>query len=322
MNIARLIGYYVSIAAAALLVGCSGSAMPNVSATPTQQSLAKIPQRTPASWMSPLAKAQKLLYVSSPKDGTVYVFTYPGGKPAGLLTGFVDPLGLCSDKSGNVWVSNADYSNGYGTMIEYAHGGSQPIATLTDDGSSPQACSVDSRTGNLAVADLAAGSSENIAIWAGAQGSPTYYSTVGVVEDPATIAYDGMGNVYFGAWRDHRGWLASGSASIERFTINPERDGWFAWDGKYLAIGESTVLRYQVSGPNGKKTGAAINLDDVKVRGQFWIQGNKLAIAAPGAGSQGNQGHVYIYNYPQGGNPIGTISGLDQPYGITVSVSQ
>jgi hypothetical protein len=272
--------------------------------------------------MSPLAKHKDLLYVSSPADNSISVFTYPGGKPVGTLTGFVDPLGLCSDKSGDVWVSNADYYNGYGTMIEYAHGGSEPIATLEDYGSSPQACSVDPSTGNLAVADLAAGSAENVAIWAGAQGSPTYYSTVGVVEDPATITYDASGDVYFAAWRDHRGWLAKGSSSVSRFTTNPERDGWFAWDGKYLAVGESVVWRYEVSGSKGKKTGPGIDLNGVNARGQFWMQGSKLSIATPGAGSQGGQGHVYIYDYPQGGNPTKTISGLDQPYGVTVSVSR
>ena len=305
--------------AVVLLTGCGGTQFPSATVGGAQSSALRGIDRHGSSWMSPLAKHKTLIYVSSPTDSSVYVFTYPAGKPAGMLTGFVDPLGLCSDKSGNVWVSNGDYYNGYGTMIEYAHGGTQPIATLDDYGSSPQACSVDPSTGNLAVADLAAGSAENIAIWAGAQGSPTYYSTVGIVEDPATITYDGTGDVYFAAWRDHRGWLAKGSSSVERFTINPRRDGWFAWDGKYLAIGESVVLRYQLSGAKGKKTGSPTNLSDVKVRGQFWIQGTKLAIATPGEGSQGGQGHVYIYDYPQGGNPISTIAGLDQPYGVTVS---
>jgi hypothetical protein len=301
--------------AAALLSGCSRS-----------QSSIGLPGLVPQgrthvthpasgqSWMLPEAKARNLLYVSSPDANEVSVFTYPGGKPVGTLAGFDEPLGLCSDANGNVWVTNADINNGYGYLVEYAHGGTKPIAMLQDPNNAPQACSVDATTGNLAVANISVGTSQNIAIYSGAQGNPTFYSTVGFVQDPQTITYDGSGNLYFAAWRKNRAWLPKGGSSVERFSLNPLSDGWFAWDGKYLAVGEAIVTRYKLTGSKGTKDGPKVSLNDVQVRGQFWIHGSRIVIATQ------SQGNIYVYSYPRGGDPTNTISGLDDPYGVTVSV--
>lgn len=302
------------MAAAALLSGCGGSGSP-------MDSSGMMPQgRThgtrPAleqSWMLP-AKTEALLYVSSPDANDVYVFTYPGGKSVGTLSGFDEPEGLCSDTKGNVWIANADIENGYGYLTEFAHGGTKPIATLQDPQNAPQACSVDPTTGNLAVANISVGTTQNIAVYAGARGNPTFYSTVGFVQDPQTIAYDSSGNLYFAAWRKSRAWLPKGSSSVGRLKLNPLSDGWFAWDGTDLAVGESVLTRYQISGSKGTKIGPKVMLSDVHVRGQFWIQDSGLVIATQ------SQGNVYVFNYPQGGNPTNTISGLDDPYGVTVSV--
>ena len=65
------------------------------------------------------------------------------------MTGFNDASGACSDANGNVWITNA-FQDSYagGTLVEYAHGGTAPIATLEDQGYFvPVACSVDPRTG-------------------------------------------------------------------------------------------------------------------------------------------------------------------------------
>ena len=290
--------------AAVLLSGCAQSESPIV--TPAARDRSGLRE----------AKTKNLLYVSSPNTGEVYVFTYPGGKAMGTLSGFDQPMGLCSDTHGNVWVTNADINNGYGYLVEYAHGGSKPIATLQDPNNAPQACSVDATTGNLAVANIPVGTTQNIAIYRGAQGNPTFYSTVGYVQDPQTIAYDGSGNLYFAAWRKNRAWLPEGSSSVQRFNLNPRSDGWFAWDGAYLAVGEAIVTRYQVAGSKGSRVGLKVTLNDIHVRGQFWIQGSRIAIATQ------SQGNVYVYDYPQGGNPTETISGLDDPYGVTVSLAK
>ena len=151
-----------------LLAGC-GAAQPQIAttgATPQSRAIATHAGRG-GSWMLPKAKKDDLLYVSSPGQGIVYVFRYPGGQPDGMLTYSPYPYGLCSDKHGNVFVVSWSSESGPGSILEYAHGASQPIATLKDGDNTPAQCSVDSNTGNLAAGNL----NFNIAVWANAQGS-------------------------------------------------------------------------------------------------------------------------------------------------------
>jgi len=62
----------------------------------------------------------------------------------------------------------------------YAHGGASPIATLSDSGYDPYACSFDPSTGNLAVANystyLGGSSPGNVAVYPSARGDPTDYT--------------------------------------------------------------------------------------------------------------------------------------------------
>ncbi len=79
--------------------------------------------------MLPEARGESLAYVSdSGTTGLVYVFSYPTGKRVGTLTGFYFPTGECVDKHGDVWVLNMSPE----VIVEYAHGGTSPIATLDD----------------------------------------------------------------------------------------------------------------------------------------------------------------------------------------------
>ncbi len=67
--------------------------------------------------------------MSDEDAGTVLIYTYPGLKPAGSLSGFSTPAGMCVDpKSGNVWITDTLRSD----VVEFAHGGTTPIQTLTD----------------------------------------------------------------------------------------------------------------------------------------------------------------------------------------------
>jgi hypothetical protein len=123
------------------LLAATGCASP-----PT--SMAQSPDGASRSWIRPDAKtASSLLYVSNVSNVTVY--QYSNGQNVtlvGTLTGFTSPQGLCTDRAGDVWVS--DY--GSRTMYEFAHGGTTPIATITVNGGFPFACAVD-HTGRLAV---------------------------------------------------------------------------------------------------------------------------------------------------------------------------
>jgi hypothetical protein len=76
------------------------------------------------------------------------VFAYPGkGKLLGEATGFEAPSGPCSDKKGDVYVTDFNA----GTITEFAYGSTTPMRTLSDTTGSPDGCSVNPKTGDLAV---------------------------------------------------------------------------------------------------------------------------------------------------------------------------
>jgi|HubBroStandDraft_5_1064220.scaffolds.fasta_scaffold15192_2 hypothetical protein len=89
-----------------LLAGCNGQ-----SGTPGAMPQGIIPSGHVAhvgSWMKPRVSSSDLLYVASHNSGDIYVFTYPRGTLVGTLTGLNITGGLCSDKSGNVWINNRE----------------------------------------------------------------------------------------------------------------------------------------------------------------------------------------------------------------------
>src|SRR5262249_51229548 len=122
-----------------------------------------------ASWMLPEAAHDDLLYTSDWRAGNVYVYSYPQGKLVGTLTGFDEPEGMCTDAAGDIWVTT--YARE--ALIEYAHGGISPIATLDEgDYAEPNSCAIDPRTGDLATSNRFP---EAIAVFKGASGSPAFY---------------------------------------------------------------------------------------------------------------------------------------------------
>src|ERR1700722_2239249 len=140
--------------AAAVVAGCANQqtvGTPPVG-TPSVASLnaASAARGEHGSWMKPSAKGKSLVYVSSVLSNDVYVYSYSTQQLVGTLTGFTTPYGLCSDKKGNVWIVN----DGASQLVEYAHGGTSPLATLSDSGEYPEGCAVDPQTGNLAVTNF------------------------------------------------------------------------------------------------------------------------------------------------------------------------
>ena len=105
------------------------------------------------SWMLPEARREDLVYAGSRYADSVYVFNYANGNLVGTLTGIHRPQDLCSDKNGNVWVTE-DTNGSYeaGQIEKYAHGYRHPLITLKD-ARAPVDCSVDPKTGDLAVAN-------------------------------------------------------------------------------------------------------------------------------------------------------------------------
>src|SRR5579863_1093420 len=167
---------------AAALVGCAATAGSGpLSKAPAFGSALAVPPAIEAlshaavrtdqrkSWMLPSAKKIKeLLYVGSYTDNDVYVYDYQTQALVGTLTGFNEPLAMCVDAKGDVWVSN------YGTtsIVEYSQGSTSPIQTLSTAGY-PFGCSIDPIRGDLAVTSATYPYGYGaVQIWSKAKGSP------------------------------------------------------------------------------------------------------------------------------------------------------
>jgi hypothetical protein len=291
------------------------------------------------SWMLSEAKRDDLLYVSSftPEEGkNISVYSYPGGRLVGELDPEYAP-GLCSDAAGNVFVVETNLAE----IVEYAHGGTQPIATLSDEYNSPSGCAVDPTTGNLAVAG---GNfpgyyvTANVAIFPHATGSPTVYYDY----DDLTFSwctYDDKGNLFVNGRNFDKGAsnlaeLPVGGSTFSQVSVqnaNVHGNGSIQWDDQYLAIakvypgdnkkGPATIYQLQISGQNGKAVNT-IELQGSHVSDrngwstqQFWIQDHRI-ISPESANDR-----VGLWDYPGGGYAIRSkVQAPYTPLGLAVSL--
>jgi hypothetical protein len=316
--------YALAGAVVAISAGCGGGVR-SQPATPALSPDRATKDRA-RSWMAPDAKSYYLLYISDEGTNDVYVYSYPGGKLEGTLTGFDEPYGMCVSKAGDVFITNTEQSE----ILEYKHGGTNPIATLSDTGYYPVGCSVDPTTGNLAVTNFEALGSHpgNVAIYAGAQGTPTTYSDTNIPLYEF-CGYDNKGNLFIDGYNSTGGFafaeLPAGSGSFTNISISTPiyQPGGVQWDGKYVAVGDqyygkepaSAIYQVSVSGSSGTVVGTTLlkqGIDEVQVV-QFWKHGPKVV----GGNALGQD--VDVWHYPAGGKAKKLITGLKIPYGATVS---
>lgn len=260
------------------------------------------------SWMDPAAKKNKLLYISDFGAADVAVFTYPYLRLAGVLTGFDELRGECTDPSGYVWITD----QAKGQVFEYAHGGSAPVNVLSAP--DPIGCAASPTNGDLAVSY---GSAGQVEIYHNAAGSGT------TVSDPnfagtLFLGYDKTGNLFVDGYDSsgnfHYAELPAGGSSFTDITLSqtPAGPGNVQWDGKYMAVGDSGATIYQTQ---GSTVVSSTTLGNRCVE-QFFILPSKRKVIAPDA-CDGNAG---IFDYPAGGSPLQTISGgLLIPYGAVLS---
>lgn len=290
---------------AAFLGGCSGgSSLPSArDAAPAQRAGAR----------------GALLYVSDTDSGDVYVFSYPKGKLVQTLSGFTDPAGECVDASANVFIANTGGSD----IVEYAHGGTAPVATLPDSGYFPVGCAIDPVTGDLAVTNFPGSSSAqgNVVIYKHAKGKPKAAYADPSIPQMLLCAFDGSGNLFVDGLTASSAsafaLLAHGGKKLAPLTLNQNvvSAGGVAWDGKYLAIGDqsgNTIYQFTVKGNRGTMAGST-QLGDAVTVFQFWLDGGR--VIGPDAGA----GNVKIWKYPAGGSPLKTIGSVYVPLGAAVS---
>lgn len=325
MKISDFGRYVIGYGAAAVsLAGCGGSGSPNSGpgAMPQSQAMSKYAEHA-RSWMLPEAKSEDLLYISDQKKSYVYVYSYPHGKLVGTLTGFDVPVGLCADKAGDVFIPN-----GFGAdIVEYAHGGKSPIATLSDSGESPSGCGVDPKTGNLAVANYCSSSCKgpgSVAIYVDAEGSPTQYTDPDI-SNVYFCGYDTKGNLFLDGTQSSAfafAELRSGKGTFTKIKLKQtiQTPGNVQWDGAEVAVGDikgGVIYQFTIRGKSGTEVGSTPLTGSSYVT-QFWIQPPN--VIGPNIYSSG--GNVLFWKYPAGGSPTKTIAGLSLPAGATVSLAK
>ncbi len=287
--------------------------------------------------MLPAAKSSDLLYVSN--DDELLVFSYPKGKLLGEITVASGDFGsLCSDGAGDVFVTS-EGSSFQSYILEYAHGGTEPIATLNDPGR-PSGCAVDPATGNVAVTNVSADNPPyyhgDVVIFPNGHGPPAEYSDSSI---PFFLycSYDTAGNLIvagYDASSDGIAELPAGGQSLTDIAldqlIGPSSIQWVDAYQAFVVAGRSggpsgSVYIYQikVSGSIGTVSGPTI-LKNKQHRSsstyQFWTGDGR--IIGPGL-AHGNVAELLdFWPYPRGGRPAKSIKrpdGARYLSGVTVS---
>jgi hypothetical protein len=282
------------------------------------------------------------LYVASITDypsGNVYVYTYPQGHLAGTLTGSISPAGECVDSKGDVFiVALANKSSNSSIIYEYAHGGTQPIATLNDPARG-DGCAIDLASGNLAVANSfdsknPYGYYGDVAVYAGAQGNPTMYYSSGLVGF-GLCGYDAKENLYLRAASSQYGYQSqlirlSADGDFEQISLtvtlyNEGDSPSVQWDGKYMTVSSTAynkptyLYRLRIAGDSAIVVGTTtLRSKRNSLRtGQFWIQGKRVV----GSDYFKGLGGVDLWPYPTTGKPRTIVPNKEnfEPSGIAVS---
>ncbi len=333
MRIDHLARCTINMCAALIIFsGCGGARNATLPSAGADQANTKSRQPSRA-WMDPSASSQNLLYISSNDRGNVYAYTYPQGKLVGTLTGFISPFGECTDAAGDVFiVAYSAPSMTSSTIYEYAHGGSNPIAMLSDPNVA-FGCAVDQSTGNLAA------SGAGIAIFAHASGTPKlYHGSVPLYY----CSYDQRGNLFVSGVNSQYGNQAAlyrfpkGGHDLEQIRLNakiytPTFEGPpLQWTGKYLTVSSNpldkpiTVYRLRISGSNATVAGTTTLTPKRRIYefGMTWVQGKSVIGFDPYKRGYDN---ADFWPYPKGGLPkqairkVGDIK--QQLWGVTVSVA-
>jgi len=298
--------------AAAMLAGCGGSQPPIGASTEfAHQSSDKAS-----------GSFGDLIYAAGGCGGAC-ILAYPDGSLVGKanITGLVK--GDCSDETGNVFITNDTQ------ILEYAHGGTSPVATLALPGDDATGCAVDRTTGSLAV--TFSGSDANIAIFPDAQGTPTLLSSHIISQ---YCGYDGAGNLFVSGYYNQEPQLSELPYSSSNFlvlSISPTvgAEGQVQWDGKYVTFeGRSSrkikISRLAISGSNATVVGTTHFRGGLVTVYQSWIYGNRVLIPYSIRGQRTNK--IGLWVYPKGGKPVTKFGNFGQGKfatfsGVTISLA-
>jgi hypothetical protein len=314
MRILSLTRYALTILGLILLGACGSNAVqPPVGLLRQPTDAVAQPSQEGRSWMSPDAKNHDLLYATY-FGGEIYVFDYPNGKLEGALTGDISPQGECVDRQGNVWITDSSAWQ----LLEYAHGGTSPIAILSKDISEPYDCAVDPTTGDITVIN----STKLIAVFRHGRGAPTQYYVPG---SPLWATYDDKGNLFIDGLNVQHTFqlfeLAKGSNAVAEISLsNVVSPGDIKWDGKVLAIGD--LYQHLIDQVQVTESGAKIVGSTAGVPQYYFCFPNA---ESEKAGQQAGKiiatggGGIGEWSYPAGGSPLKYFEGAKYPSGLAIS---
>jgi hypothetical protein len=277
------------------------------------------------------ATSGDLMYAGAADGKHIYVFSYPDGKLVKRIAspaGTISLQGLCSDASGNVFVTGlskppkSGFATGY--VYKYAHGGSKILKTLQFGRARPVGCTVDPVTGTLAVAlaGVSSGSGELETFLPGGTGSHTYYSYS--IQNFFYCAYDGSGTLYAtGQGAGTQMYLAKakpGQTQLSLVALNQYVSvsgmGQLQWDGTHLTLEDLTadaIYRLKVSGLRADVV-AKVPLDGWNGQGLSWIAGSTVILPMGVSGTK-----IGFWNYPAGGKTVKQVASPSGVFGLTIS---
>jgi hypothetical protein len=258
------------------------------------------------------------------------------------LTGFSEPYGQCVDAKGNTWITNFSGES----VVEYARGGTQPIATLSTNGYSI-GCSV-SPNGDLAVANFSGPSGiGNIEVFKHASGTPTEYLN----EEYSYLwppGYDNKGNLFVEGRNYYGGTavaeLTAGGSSLEPVSINQTIyfPGSVMWDGKHITLTDqdaggnpsspaTTIYQMSESDSGGLTVvgstplldncnGSQVDVVQPFILGRKNTPMNKKLGQVVIGGNLSCENRLPAWKYPAGGRPV-AINSPDPAYVLGQAVS-
>lgn len=293
-----------------------------------------------SSWMAHGLTNQDLLYVGN-GNGTVSVYNYADGTIAGVLTAFARPQGMCSDRSGNVYITDYQVKRVY----EYAHGGSKPIFVLHEHPYHPYACSVDPKTGDIAIADYTQtyDTPGSIRVYSPkTKKTVTYTATrddhfIGCAYDAHGDLFAVSDNWYYGySYGSYFNFYYLPKAATQLIALNVPNphysSGWdyqdvqdVAWDGRHWIVESYEYLdRYDIN-VDVTYVGDTLLTASYRYQGPIALyqptrKGKASQVVAASSSFSGKSAVDY-WAYPAGGSPTATITqDLDNPFGVAISL--